>query len=308
MALVPVTAAAELAEGLGPLVTPVLAEGGLDAYRTARSGVKYVIKKGRKFSSRQVRLKPKRLFKSKRKMDVEDHRFGEDPNQGTAKRVSTTTNITCNDRQLNTMVISMPTSGVNLDQRIRDQIYIKGLKVCFNGLCTFNDSGQYKFYYVNVALLSRKDNTTSISNLETDFFRGHDNQRAADFNDVTNALDRHCRPINTDKYAVWMHKRFKIGRLNADLRDCMHSFSKWVPVNRQVRFDGTNKPQNEFLLCWYLTETNTVSGTVGTSTIADCEVAVTKYYDEPLPSGVLKAIKKYTKRGTRRKTRKYRRS
>lgn len=135
-----------------------------------------------------------------------------------------------------------------LNQRDRDVIYLAGFKFCM----TFNVN---KGLYLNVALVSAKHRAT-ISDI--DWFRNYTGTaRAKNFNstDLT-THERHCLPINTDDYTVHWHQRWIQFGGNASTlpnRNNPTEIQKWVPINRQIRFDSeTNtSAETQFRLVWW---------------------------------------------------------
>lgn len=99
--------------------------------------------------------------------------------------------------------------------------------------------------FVNVAIIAPKHTTDGISGI--DFFRSSDGDRGKNFSIALSALELHYLPINTDKYNILRHYRHQLGSqadtagtYNSDAgRGNWLSRKYYVPINRQLRYDGT---------------------------------------------------------------------
>lgn len=135
--------------------------------------------------------------------------FGYKRNQGATKRYEKTLPQTDEkSRQLDVKHLTeIPFSGSNdIDSRQRNQVYVTGISFCIE-LLNKTDS----CLLVNIALVVPKfTRTLTVSSAEQELFRGTGDDRGLDFSNDLSSTDLHCRPINTDKYYVLMHKRLKI--------------------------------------------------------------------------------------------------
>lgn len=131
-----------------------------------------------------------------------------------------------------------------IDERHRDIINVKGIKLCFNILNLAT-----KPLYFNVAVVVPKFSQAASTVSGGDFFRNNQDGRGTDFTNALQALEFHCLPINADKFHVLMHQRFLLGpsasssgySTGENLNYA--NISKWLPINRQIRYEN-NVPVN----------------------------------------------------------------
>ena len=214
-----------------------------------------------------VRYMQRKFRNRRRKNKLEERRkkVGFTPGEDNTQRtVSTTSNasVRLNTHQLYSHMIELPGQGVNINERSRGIINLRGIKICIEFMKAFvgaiappaplgEESNFSNVVYVNVALISPTDNKT-ISTIPTeDLFRSNGPERAASFQQLQDhGIRLHCTPINSDMYHVWMHKRF---RLYGDTSSpgVHHTVMKYVPINRQIRFD-VNTPSDKFFLVYWL--------------------------------------------------------
>jgi hypothetical protein len=141
--------------------------------------------------------------------------------------------------------------------------------------------------YYNWAIIAPKDSTaTAIS--ATEFLRGNGISRNQAFDTTLSGSQMHCLPINTDKFTVLEHKRFRLNTstgptyTNEDGSSYMN-FNKYVPVNRQLRYkNNSNDPTQGdiWMVHWasgYMQNTGTA---VATNAYRQSESIVT-YFKEP---------------------------
>lgn len=130
-----------------------------------------------------------------------------------------------------------------IDERHRDIINLKGVKVCLeikNNL----DSPLYFNFAVVVPKYDQSQNFVPTN----DFFRNNQNGRGTDFSTGLSSLEFHCLPINADIYTILYHKRCLLGpdggaTFNSAGPPNFMVLSKWIGVNRQIRFEN-NDPVN----------------------------------------------------------------
>ena len=130
-------------------------------------------------------------------------------NQGVTKRYEKTHPMS-NEKTRNLDVkhlTEIPFSETNdIDSRQRNQIHVTGIKFCIE-LLNKTDS----CLLVNMALVVPKfTRALTVTSAEQELFRGTGDDRGLDFSNDLASTDFHCRPINTDKYYVLMHKRLKL--------------------------------------------------------------------------------------------------
>lgn len=129
----------------------------------------------------------------------------------------------------------------NIDSRQRDIVNVRGIKIVMEARNNLTSP-----VYFNIAILATKIGS-SISN--TEFFRDYSTERSINFGDASlGGLDYNRLPINTDRYQIMMHKRYRLrgydleagtSYLNAGGVSYMN-FTKYLKINKQVRYDGTS--------------------------------------------------------------------
>jgi len=293
-------AARSVTAGEATLATAAL-EGARYGNKWLKTIKKYTPKKYRK------KLRPQRLFMNPMQTEGEAARFGENPGEGLTKRINSDTVTSNFGNVVYSMPVAHPNRGDQIDQRQRDVILIKGIKFCAN--FTRQLAGERRAVLANFALVSRKDDVDSSSNLDQRMFRSNDNSRSVDFGDNLLAQRRHCDPLNNDKFHIWTHRRFKLHDQNSN-GNGSKMIAAYVPINRQIRFDASNFPTGELTFIYWFGLENTLStGTVATTPSNYCNTCITSttYYDEPMPlsqmSYLIKQLKN-TRKGRRRYKRK----
>lgn len=131
---------------------------------------------------------------------------------------------------------------LNLDARNvrqREVVNCRGFKICMSA----RNSAKAPLYW-NVAVLSPK-NAGSIT--AANFFRSDGESRARDFDLTLNSLEFHCLPINTDKFYILKHKRYRLAPEPANSGTSgLYTQSQgknyvnvdwYVPLKRQLRYD-----------------------------------------------------------------------
>lgn len=112
---------------------------------------------------------------------------------------------------------------------------------------------------LRVALVSPTDKN-EINNVE--WFRGYGDRRTIDFSSTEDSSVLLFNPINRDNYVVLWEKKIHLGSRTVTAstittdrnRPNYQSFSTYVPLNRQIRYDGPSQNQcseSVFLVMWY---------------------------------------------------------
>lgn len=155
----------------------------------------------------------------------------------------------------NVTAIARQTTGNEINLRERDMINCLGfsIRICVNNV----QIGVART--LRMALVSPTDKN-EINNVE--FFRGYDDRRTIDFTSTSDASVLLFNPINRDNYVVLWEKKIELGsggdvngppNFNRYIPN-YQSFSTYVPLRRQIRYDGPSANQcseNIFLVCWY---------------------------------------------------------
>lgn len=144
--------------------------------------------------------------------------------------------------------------------RERDTANISGWKICMEFASNAVDP-----LYFHVAIIAPKDDPNIVTG---QFFRspGSSDQRAIDFSTTLNSLNFHCYSINTDRYTVLKHRKYKIipstygaAQLSGAVDNSGHSYGNlewWVPLNRKITYrepnaPATSKSNNKVFMVWW---------------------------------------------------------
>ena len=174
--------------------------------------------------------------------------MGHTPGSGTAKTdvAAQNTNAT-GTRTLNFEPLINITRGDSINARERDIIDLRGFTICLGAQNNLTGLP----LLMNVAVLSSKFDPTQVPT-STDFFRGESATRGDDFDTGLQASEFHCLPINTDKYFVQSHHRYKLSRFGVNAMDHLQK-KFYVPIKRQIRFDTNagSSINRQFYLVWW---------------------------------------------------------
>lgn len=183
----------------------------------------------------------------------------------------------------NVLAIARQTAGNEINFRERDMINCLGFQMRFclrNGLLT-------DALTIRMALVSPTDKN-EINNVE--WFRGYGDRRTVDFSSTEDSSVLLFNPINRDNYVVLWEKKITLGARSENAttvcfdrtRPNYLSFSTYVPLNRQIRYDGPSANQcseSVFLVMWYDTP-NGVGTALPTSSLEYKRYCVT-YWKNP---------------------------
>lgn len=211
------------------------------AYKYARKRYRKIRRRGRRYIRRMTRAtKRARITPTKRIYEYGDH----PKRRGDAKTAVLGSNgfLNYNTHTLYPINLSVfPERHTDLNSglhfRERDTIIHKGSRVEI--YCKNNTD---KPIYCNIAIVHPKEgNVISV----TEWFRNESGisstTRGKDFNTSTDSLTLHRNPINTDKYQVLSHWRFKLqpnaatAGYNTD-KLCTKNIKRWYRLNRRLTF------------------------------------------------------------------------
>lgn len=193
--------------------------------------------------------------------------IGEAPGTGTAKKCATVDqNPTNRDtRTLYTEELTTISQGDDIDQRERMLANVRGFKIDAE---IRNNNGVPM--YVNVAVLCTKAGTSSGTIDTSDFFRASvGGNRGRDFSTILNSNEMHNLAINSDRYIILRHKRYRLGEDSSTQYNTQKSNSymnlKWyVPLKRQLRWDsglGVQPENGEVWLVYWFDQFGSTTGT-----------------------------------------------
>ena len=210
-------------------------------YATAVTMARYAYKNRGKFK-RAARMIG-RAWKRRKVAANIMKRVGEMRSRDTAKTHTAEDSLNDNleTRQLyqeNLLNIERAVSTNNIDQRQRDIVNVAGIKLCF--MVRNNTTNPLLFSY---AVIQPKVGQPFEDNAP-DFFRGTGNTRSFDFNGNYNTLDYYCRPINSDKFNILMHKKLKVPPKSQSVSQLYNPNSglnlklrrHYLKINRQFRY------------------------------------------------------------------------
>jgi hypothetical protein len=131
--------------------------------------------------------------------------------------------------------------GKGIDQRDRRTIELMGVKMCMELTALLNNP-----LYANVAVVHLKN---TDAGLNADFFRGAGGSRGTDFDISLNSNKFHCLPLNTDRFVVLLHKRYRLnGGVPQVPGPAIETISlggfnytntaNYVPIKRNIKYTG----------------------------------------------------------------------
>lgn len=186
---------------------------------------------------------------------------------------------------LHTESITMPSEGTGANQRERNVMILTGLKFCLefsNNLNTAN-------LYLNVALIQDRTDPTFRGDVPNDlFFRSTQGASRGQNFPLSFAILNHCRPINTDKYRVFMHKRMFLGARGLtsqalpwqEFHKSTRTVMRYLKFKKQLRFDSSNNTNGQLrLVYWASPEKGTGSVPINNAFNARGDICV--YFKDP---------------------------
>lgn len=186
---------------------------------------------------------------------------------------------------LHTESITLPTEGSAPNQRERNIIILSGLKFCLefsNNLTTNN-------LYLNVALIQDRTDPTFRGDVPNDlFFRATAGAARGQNFPLSFAILNHCRPINTDKYRVFMHKRMFLGARAVttqalawqEFHKRTRTLMRYIKFKKQLRFDTSNNTNGQLRLVYWASPENG-TGSVPIASAFDVKGDICIYFKDP---------------------------
>lgn len=177
---------------------------------------------------------------------------GETPGTSNAKRFESVNHDVAfkSTRTLYSHVLNDTPQGLALDERQRQIINLRGLKICMD----VSNSNNRPMHF-NWAIVSPKNQEDT--NLTSRFFRGNGTTRSIDFGVNLQSAEFSCNPINADKYVVLTHQRHLLGvpkNSNQDFADTRQSYlrvDRYIKIGRQFRFAGNGDNYDKLLLVYW---------------------------------------------------------
>lgn len=186
--------------------------------------------------------------------------------------------------ELNTLPRDL--GSIDNSSRFRDIVNVRGWKICMEIANTASIP-----IYLNVAVLSSKQQqigeNANGDNFEPDFFRD-EGQRGVDFVDPNlSSIDYHCRPINSDKFVILKHKRYRLANdtgsnYQSGASNSYKNINWWIPCRRQIRYeDGKETPETGEVKLVYWTDRFLSGVQQLPSTTAQLNLRCITYFKEP---------------------------
>lgn len=219
------------------------------AARAMARGGRYV---GRKYKRYKARRSSK-YGRPKKKMRL----IGNRPGSSTAKKRLQLFDSQAQGLSTRTLYshslteVPAQTTADEIDARNRDVVNLRGVKFCWEVRHSSNIP-----MYMNWAVVSPRAGNSIDS---TDFFRAYTGTRNQDFSVSLSSNELHCLPINTDKYIIFTHKRYRMAALDSityqQNRGATYLvIQKYLKIKRQLRFDGiatTPEGRSLFVVYWF---------------------------------------------------------
>lgn len=177
-------------------------------------------------------------------------------------------------------------TGLNeLDKRQRDVVHISGFKMCFE---VSNNLGRPGLFNYAVVYDKRTNDSEGQVSVE-DFFRSDGgNERSLPFSTLLTSMQFHCSPLNTDRFTVLWHKRFKLAAPPSVSSDAYEdgdmkswiAFNKYLKINKKITYDDGHAQSKIWLLRWCDRFQQAATGTKLLNAFS-ADHTVTAYFREP---------------------------
>lgn len=231
-----------------------------------------------------------RAWRRRRKAPVGPSRYGMGKRVAKTKRweAAAEVNQTESTRTLyydNLISLSQTTTN-EIDKRQRRVAYISGFKICAE-----LKNQNAKPMLCNIALVHDRRTNEGESIIPTDeFFRANSgNVRAKEFGVLRDSHEFHCSPLNTDRFTVIRHWRFKLapnpvvgseGFTSQASMNNWRTFERYVPIKKNFAWNDTQPQSKLWLMRWY-DGFQQATGTAAISNAVNFDMHVTGYFREP---------------------------
>lgn len=196
---------------------------------------------------------------------------------------------TYNTRTLNSRQIVDIPKGTNNDRRNRDIMNCRGFKIC----CEIRNASVKPLYF-NMAVICPKETRADVTTLAPqDFFRSYGADRSQDFGTFLTGMELHCLPINSDKFAVLRHWRYRLTGANSASTAPLGynaasgrnfaNLDRYVKLGRQIRYKNQNDEitSGDVLLVWWCDEMFANGGTAAQVGLLDMTLRIVTYFRNP---------------------------
>jgi len=208
--------------------------------------------------------------------------IGEAVGSGGSKRLSTDYSLNLATRTLYSEPLLQIPKGTQIDDRTRDVINFRGVKICAS-IVNKSTTGNGEKMFWNMAVISPKAENHTAGVSTTSFFRGNGATRTVDFSTALTAIDFRCLPINTDNWIILKHKRMTLAPFSSTEGLNGRVVEFYLPLKRQIRYEnaGSNPAGKEVFLVWWLDKQDTAGGTALTGNVADWQLKINRFFREP---------------------------
>lgn len=141
--------------------------------------------------------------------------------------------------ELTTLNLTLIDQGSDINNRERQVIYVRGVRFTW-----FVKNTVAKPMFANWALIELKytNGLPSLSEMKSEFFRGHFSVRASDFDSVGTAIRKHNYGINTDKYIVHAQGKFTLAPntstgFQSGTANNWKKVEEYVKINKKIKYD-----------------------------------------------------------------------
>lgn len=236
----------------------------------------------------------KQYAKIKAGWRADQEKLGERIGSDTGKRAIAATAVSPGDRLQNDTLYKIAcidiAQGTAPDERSRRMVNLRGIQITsafhIDPDVEGNWNTEERPVFLHAALVHVKNHTIASSFSETDFFRNYGASKSTDFSSA-NWFQKTFNPLNSDALHVYFHKHWKLektsDRSSAGTKYKQIFFRKYVPIKRQIRFEGdaaNTAHDNLFYLQWY-TYADSTGGAIHTSGVLLHSYQVIQHFREP---------------------------
>lgn len=207
--------------------------------------------------------------------------------ESTKSVIQRNTTITIGTRALHVVALTDIPQGDDINERQRRSANLRGVKFCIE----MRNSSERPLY-VNMAVVHHKGEL-DVTTVHERFFHGSGVNRGLNFDDSRSSNELHCLPLNTDKFVVLAHKRFRLaGPKESFVQDYNDQQGRnymnvdwYTNIKRNVQFteaagSSVTPGSNVYMIYWcdqFLTDS-------GTSSVASALVLnkrIITYFKDP---------------------------
>lgn len=202
-----------------------------------------------------------------------------------SKRYQDTINGTSRlGHSLNENHLTNLSQGTTLDDRERQQVFVKGVKIAGWMDTLAAQSSASRLIVARCALVQAKYSQFTTYTMDKDFFQGMVNTNATDFTSHSNGLNTLTLPINRRKLNVIREWKMSLNE-NAGYFESQPKhrfFEEYVPINKMVTYDGTSNADVDnpiYFVWWYEYPDHAAAGATATAIVQDRWIFNLEYHD-----------------------------